>query len=126
MSNEEQPLGFDIREMWSQMNVTWSESKKETYLLRPDVTKVLSVDSHVWSWVKTDVKKDMQAPTLWKDLGLWENLYHLHEYLQQDRTTVQHPYQIIGITLLRDTLAVQEQESTNSLLTVVTISLPLQ
>ena len=48
MSNEEQLLGFDIREMWSQMDATWSQSRKDTYLLRTDVTKVLSVDRLVW------------------------------------------------------------------------------
>ncbi len=25
MSNEEQILGFDVREMWSQMDATWSQ-----------------------------------------------------------------------------------------------------
>jgi hypothetical protein len=34
MSNEEQLLGFDIREMWSQMDTTWPESRKDTYFLR--------------------------------------------------------------------------------------------
>ena len=54
---------------------------------------------------------------------MWENLHHLHEYLQQNRTAVQHPYQIIGITLLRDTLAVQEQEMWKSLAPTVPASL---
>ena len=110
MSNEEQLLGFDIREMWSQMDATWSESRKDTYLLRTDVTKVLSVDSIVWPKVVLGVDKNVRAPTQWRDVGLWENLQQLREYLQQNRDAVQRPYQVIGITLLQDALPVQEQE----------------
>lgn len=110
MSNEEQLLGFDIREMWSQMDATWSESRKDTYLLRTDVTKVLSVDSLVWPKVVLGVDKNVRAPTQWRDLGLWDNLQHLREHLEQNRDAVQHSYQVIGITLLRDVLPLQEQE----------------
>ena len=84
MSNEEQLLGFDIREMWSQMDATWPESRKASYLLRADVTKVLSVDLLVWPRVVRGVEKNVRAPSQWRDLGLWENLHHLQEYLQQD------------------------------------------
>ena len=110
MSNEEQLLGFDIREMWSQMDATWSESRKDTYLLRTDVTKVLSVDSLVWPKVVLGVDKNVRAPTQWRDVGLWENLQQLREYLQRNRDAVQRAYQAIGITLLRDVLPLQEQE----------------
>ena len=94
----------------SQMDATWPESRKDTYLLRTDITKVLSVDSLVWPKVVCGVDKNVRAPIQWIDLGLWENLQELQEYLQQNRDAVQHPYQVIGITLLRDALPVREQE----------------
>jgi len=92
------------------MDATWPESRKDTYLLRADVTKVLSVDSLVWPKAVRGVDKNVRAPLQWRDLGLWENLQQSQKYLQQNRNTVQHPYQAIGITLLRDALPVQEQE----------------
>jgi len=110
MSNEEQLLGFDIREMGSHMDAIWSPSRKDTYLLRTDVTKVLSVDRYVWPKVAPGVDKKVRAPTQWRDLGLWENLQQLREYLQQNRDAVQQPYQVIAITLLPDALTVEEQE----------------
>ncbi len=109
MSNEEQLLGFDIREMWSQMDATWPESRKAIYLLRADVTRVLSVDALVWPRVVLGLEKNVRAPTQWRDLGLWDNLHHLREYLQQNAGAIQRPYQVIGITLLRNALAVHEQ-----------------
>ena len=123
MSNEEQLLGFDIREMWSQMDVTWPESRKASYLLRADVTKVLSVDSHVWPRVVLGVEKNVRAPSQWRDLGLWDNLHHLQEYLRQNANTIQRPYQVIGITLLRNALPVPEQEMWASLAPTVPASL---
>jgi len=110
MRNEEQLLGFDIREMWSQMDATWPESRKALYLVRADVTKVLSVDSLVWPRVVLGVEKNMRAPTQWRDVGLWENLHHLREYLQQNAGAIGRPYQVIGITLLRNVLPMHEQE----------------
>jgi hypothetical protein len=123
MRNEEQLLGFDIREMWSQMDVTWPESRKAKYLLRADVTKVLSVDTLVWPRVVLGVEKNVRAPSQWRDLGLWENLHHLQEYLQQDAGATQRPYQVIGITLLRNALPVHEQEMWASLAPTVPASL---
>jgi hypothetical protein len=123
MRNEEQLLGFDIREMWSQMDATWPESRKANYLLRADVTKVLSVDTLVWPRVVLGVEKRVRAPSQWRDLGLWENLHHLQEYLQQDEGATQRPYQVIGITLLRNALPVHEQEMWTSLAPTVPASL---
>ncbi len=124
MRNEEQLLGFDIREMWSQMDATWPESRKASYLLRADVTKVLSVDPLVWSRVVPDVEKNVRAPSQWRDLGLWDNLQHLQEYLQQHAKAMQRPYQVIGITLLRNRLPMPEQEMWRSLAPTVPASLP--
>jgi hypothetical protein len=56
------------------------------------------------------VDKSARAPTQWRDLWLWENLQQLREYLQQNRDAVQHPYQVIGITLLRNALTTREKE----------------
>lgn len=124
MSNEEQLLGFDIREMWSQMDATWPESRKALYLLRADVTKVLSVDSHVWPRVVLGVEKNVRAPSQWWDLGLWDNLHRLQGYLQQNANAIGRPYQVIGITLLRNVLPVQEQEMWASLAAPTPASLP--
>jgi hypothetical protein len=126
MSNEEQLLGFDIREMWSQMDATWPESRKASYLLRADVTKVLSVDPLVWPRVVRGVEKNVRAPSQWRDLGLWENLHHLQEYLQQNAGATQRPYQVIGITLLRNALPVHEQEMWASLAPTVPAALNKQ
>jgi hypothetical protein len=126
MSNEEQLLGFDIREMWSQMDATWPESRKASYLLRADVTKVLSVDPLVWPRVGRGVEKNVRAPSQWRDLGLWENLHHLQEYLQQNAGATQRPYQVIGITLLRNALPVHEQEMWASLAPTVPAALNKQ
>jgi hypothetical protein len=126
MSNEEQLLGFDSREMWSQMDVTWPESRKASYLLRADVTKVLSVDPLVWPRVVRGVEKNVRAPSQWRDLGLWENLHHLQEYLQQNAEATQRPYQVIGITLLRNALPVYEQEMWASLAPTVPAALNKQ
>ncbi len=123
MKNEEQLLGFDIREMWSQMDATWPESRKALYLLRADVTKVLSVDSLVWPRVVLGLEKNKRAPTQWRDLGLWENLHHLREYLQQNTEAIGRPYQVMGITLLRNVLPVHEQEMWASLAPTVPASL---
>ncbi len=126
MSNEELLLGFDIREMWSQMDATWPESRKASYLLRADVTKVLSVDPLVWPRVVRGVEKNVRAPSQWRDLGLWENLHHLQEYLQQNAGATQRPYQVIGITLLRNALPVHEQEMWASLAPTVPAALSKQ
>jgi hypothetical protein len=123
MRKEEQLLGFDIREMWSQMDATWPESRKALYLLRADVTKVLSVDPLVWPRVVLGLEKNVRAPTQWRDLGLWENLHHLREYLQQNAQATRRPYQVIGITLLRNALAVHEQDLWASLAPPVPASL---
>ncbi len=123
MKNEEQLLGFDIREMWSQMDATWPESRKALYLLRADVTKVLSVDSLVWPRVVLGLEKNKRAPTQWRDLGLWENLHHLREYLQQNTEAIGRPYQVMGITLLRNVLPVHGQEMWASLAPTVPASL---
>jgi hypothetical protein len=123
MRNEEQLLGFDVREMWSQMNATWPESRKARYLLRADVTKVLSVDSLVWPRVVLGLEKNVRAPSQWRDLGLWENLHHLQEYLQQNAEATPRPYQVIGITLLRNALPVPKQEMWRSLVPTVPASL---
>jgi hypothetical protein len=126
MSKEEQLLGFDVREMWSQMDVIWPESRKAKYLLRADVTKVLSVDPLVWPRVVLGVEKNVRAPSQWRDLGLWDNLHHLQGYLQQDAGATQRPYQVIGITLLRNALAVHEQEMWASLAPTVPAALNKQ
>jgi hypothetical protein len=123
MSNQEQLLGFDIRETGSQMDAIWSPSRKDTFLLRTDVTKVLSVDRYVWPKVAPGVDKNVRAPRQWRDLGLWENLQQLREYLQQNRDAVQQPYQVIAITLLPDALPVEEQEVWASLAPTVPASL---
>jgi hypothetical protein len=123
MRNEEQLLGFDVRAMWSQMDVTWPESRKARFLLRANVTKVLSVDTLVWARALPGVEKNVRAPTQWRDLGLWESLHHLRKYLQQNAGAIARPYQVIGITLLRDTLAEPEQEMWASLATPVPASL---
>ncbi|HLZ60671.1 MAG TPA: hypothetical protein VKR06_27305, partial [Ktedonosporobacter sp.] len=76
----------------------------------------LSVDSTVWPKVVPGVDKSARAPTQWRDLWLWENLHQLREYIQQNRDAVQHPYMVIGITLLRDVLTMQEQPVWDALL----------
>lgn len=123
MRKDEQLLGFDIREMWSQMDVTWPESRKARYQLRADVTKVLSVGVLVWPRVVLGVEKNVRAPSQWRDLGLWDNLHHLQEYLRQNAKTIQRPYQLIGITLLRNALPVPEQDMWASLAPTVPASL---
>src|SRR3990170_299467 len=45
---EDRLLGFDARELWLSPDDLWDAQRKETFLLRFDVGKPLSIDTLVW------------------------------------------------------------------------------
>lgn len=115
MQDREKLLGFDVRKMRLKNNVVWNDKRKETYLLRPDVDKVLSTDTIVWpSLLK--VNKSTRSSSQNIDLNLWDNLKTLQNHLTKIRETAQEPYCIIGITLLLHYLNKKESEMWNPIL----------
>jgi hypothetical protein len=54
-------IGFDVREMWLDVDSQWPLRKKKQFLLKYDVVKPLSVNGWVWYSVFTE-----SAPRLWQ------------------------------------------------------------
>ncbi len=112
---EERLLGFDVREMWLDLNVLWTQERKDTYLLRTDINKVLSTDTLVWpsafEW-DNSIRSSFRNTAL----NLWCNLQQLRDQMDSMEYTAQKPYWIIGITLLWGIISSQEQEMWNSFL----------
>lgn len=112
-------VGFDAREMQCRLYKMWSQSRKETYLLRHDIQMPLSIDILVWPSIFDTEKRivsqnkehENTAPKgipLPKWIGpnrpLWCDLESLEKYIDERKTYTTQMYQIIAITLLDDNL----------------------
>lgn len=110
-------LGFDAREMWCDFQSSWSDERRDAYLLRKDILKPLSTDIMVWPSV-FDTQKEVELSGLklevltWKGLilpswigpnrPLWENLAHLRKHLAEHWIDRTKPYWIIAIDRLSE------------------------
>ena len=92
MDPKEQLIGFDVREMWLDVDMQWQTSKKDIYLLRHDVEKPLSVDGSVWYSVFSEwysITTDKTLPRRWQGIprkpeytrGKWLNVFSLDRIL---------------------------------------------
>ena len=50
----EKLIGFDARVMWLPVDALWDTERKSVYLLREDVTLILSTDTGVWPSIFDD------------------------------------------------------------------------
>ena len=91
-------LGFDAREMWLDYHRTWPQERRNTYLLREDITKPLSTDPIVWPSILS-VEDRQQIPSYREPLGLVTDLEKLHEYLKRRDDRLRQPYWIIALTV---------------------------
>ena len=57
-------LGYERREQWADLGRLWPSSRRDLYLLRPDVDKPLSVDVMVWPTVFRDGSVETLRRTL--------------------------------------------------------------
>ncbi|CAN91996.1 MULTISPECIES: hypothetical protein [Sorangium] len=61
--------GFDARLRLDAEDPQWTQDRRERYLLRPDLPRVLSVDRLVWPAVPAALTTDGLAPDYFSDLG---------------------------------------------------------
>jgi hypothetical protein len=92
---EELMVGFDAREMSIDFNQTWTDDQKQTFLLRHDIVKPLTVDTMIWKSVFE--VSGIELPD-YRSLrsDLWSELSKLRHFLKSSAIT--EPYWLIAIT----------------------------
>jgi hypothetical protein len=101
-------LGFDAREMWQEFLVSWSQERKEPYLLRSDIKKPLSTDTMVWRSVFEEVQE--LEPPVWRGaLDLWDDLGKMADFLKARRVTSHISFWIVGVTLVSGEFGEQQE-----------------
>ena len=99
LQNKEQVVGYDAREMWLDLDLSWPERRRETYLYKPSVTRPLSVDTAVWpSIFSLDNKATWASHFGYQES--WADLSELQQALTKyhDLCPVR-PFRIIAIAL---------------------------
>ncbi len=97
---EERLLGFDARERLANGDDLWDAARRETFLLRVDVPKPLSVDTVVWPSL-FDTGQGIGFPAAERErlhlaglptpswigpnVGLWDDLARMRQYLAEDQ-----------------------------------------
>lgn len=92
-------LGYDVREMFLDVESAWDQARREQYLLKLDVKKPLSVDCAVWPYFFDPCKS--QNPHDWR-IGchdLWEDAEGLKILVESEEGRLDKAFEIIGITL---------------------------
>ncbi|KAB2892720.1 MAG: hypothetical protein F9K28_11280 [Bacteroidetes bacterium] len=91
-------IGFDIREMEYSYQDSWSQDRKETFLIIGNIIKPLSTDRDVWNSIFTMYENLKQNLPSWTNP--WENLFEMTSYTDKIWKDHWKPSWIIGITLL--------------------------
>lgn len=99
-------LGFDAREKWLPPGSGWDESRRQSYLYRPDVEKPLSVDSIVWRSV-FDLHPALRPRFIGIFHVLFEDLEHLERLLDTAAAEL-GPCDLVALAL--DLAACNEEE----------------
>ena len=99
---KENIVGFDARENWLSFHREWSRERQETFLLKHDVIKPLSVDTTVWRSVFSNDDVCTQPPNIGWRHNTWARLSQLEEFLHTDSPTTGGEYWIIAITQFLD------------------------
>jgi hypothetical protein len=96
--DQESLIGFDAREMCLNIDELWPLHRKETFLLKQDISKPLSTDHGVWSSV-FDLNNALIIPpdVLWRQ-KLWPSWKVLEEYLNVELNQNISPYWTIAVT----------------------------
>lgn len=112
MKLEKLLIGFDAREMWFSFDNVWSGTRKNTFLLRHDIYKPLSVDRDIWNSI-FELDYAQEVP-LWRGpvQKLWDSLEELEKYTANMKSTISGSYWIVAITKL---VGVQEKEELQQL-----------
>jgi hypothetical protein len=61
--------GFDARTSLDEPDPSWTDARRSQFLLRPDVSRPVSVDPRVWPSVLPPGLTDGPAPDYWADLA---------------------------------------------------------
>ena len=117
-------VGFGVREMWLDANQQWPQSRKDRFLLKPDVYKPLSVDSYIWysifsevydpdlwsslsraakylgsEWSEVFIEgKKLSKPDAYRPRRVWRNLAHLREYLDKMWGNAWKPCALVAVS----------------------------
>jgi len=98
MKSRERIVGFDAREMWLTDN--WSDDRKNSFLIRLDVSKPLSTDVLVWPAALDE--EGVGYIESYGYQGLWSELYNLRNAVNNAKFLQSKHYYTVAITLLLD------------------------
>src|SRR5690606_18826290 len=84
-------MGFDVREMWLDIDHMWDEERRKTFLLDISVRKPLSVDRTVWPSIfdiagenpryhRTNIPVDTQIQKTYTT-DMWNKIIDQHKHL---------------------------------------------
>lgn len=100
---KEKIVGFDAREMWLLYENEWSSQNRDTFLLKTDLYKPLSVDTAIWHSVfDSNIENSLERPN--KKIGwrhsTWSQLQELEATVTRGQLGFKH--WLIAITQLLD------------------------
>lgn len=130
-------VGFDARELWLDIDSQWDKNECNTFLLRHDVLKPLSVDDFVWysvfiekttsriwegkstqsmyltdSWKTTfSENRFLEAPDLYQPRRVWTDLNSLTRYLHQNWQDDWKPCAIIAVQEIINLDTIEDEEN---------------
>ena len=107
MSENASNTSFDARVMWIDTKSLWGGLRQRDYLLRDDVSFVLSIDEGVWPTVFDDQAWGFSPSDIYiggperpSFVGinhpLWDSLDELRTYLKDHETRVTKPYWLVA------------------------------
>ena len=97
---KERFLGFDAREMWLDFDAGWPQERKDIYLLRHDVLKVLSTDSMAWQSV-FELDENLPRPPAWEAFDWWVDLQKIKMELASEWDSAHRRYWLVDRQLFR-------------------------
>ena len=104
----EKLVGFAAREGWLNYDDEWPLERKNTFLLKQDVTKPLSVHTRVWH-LALDENSGINQPNRpgWRQ-NTWAQLSQLEQYLHTHSQRIPGNYWVIAITQFLDEATSEE------------------
>ncbi|MCH8029416.1 MAG: hypothetical protein IH874_05750 [Candidatus Dadabacteria bacterium] len=105
-------VGFDAREMWSEIGDSWDDLRKNDYLYLLDVERVFSTDNMIWNPAYVDLYRITKSHVLnfyTSPYGYWENLAKLEEFLEQYRSELKSKkYNIVLFTMIASACSLKD------------------
>jgi hypothetical protein len=116
MGIEERLIGFDVRELLPDPEQLWDRARRETYLLRREVRRPLSVDAMVWpsafdtgqgvglpepERVRLRLAGVPASPWIGPNAGLWDDLERMLRHLD-GYPAVAQPHAVVAVTWCSD------------------------